>query len=757
MANLSGTKVIAPIVMPSDTDTFPTHYAKYGNGNIHSVATIAERNAISSFRREIGMLCYVVADNKIYQLLGGLNNSNWSDFDDRYINTEGDVMNGNLVINGNLDVKENTSITKNLSVTGTTSIGSVLLKGTASGLEVKNSNDSAYVNLIIQDLTVKGTTTTINSETVTINDNIIVLNSNVTGTPNEDGGIEINRGSSTNASLIWKESSDRWVAGVVGSEDTIMLRNDVYIKSEINSIVKEIAGNYVASGCAVTASTTALTINVASGIVYCSGIRFSISSSSIELSTNTTQYIYINSSGVLTNSTTAPTGNYVNLAIVIVPSSGVITNITDTRDIITTSMGQATYNIYNDSGYIMTLSSRGPGNGVIVKNAGNSNAFVVNNLDDGKDNFVINGTGNTLLKNSANLVVYSDNGSARKFQVTGSTGDVILSTTGSLNFTDGSNTLPVLGVDGTYNGGWGLSLSAGGRTIVGSGESHTAAITNLSTTSSTEILYLTSDQTVKILTNIQAGWSNLKEFTFGSNGNLDIPNSVNADIANITTQVSTTDVAISNTNGNGIKFWNSDLYKIYMSQTADATGGSFSGATSGDYNMYFKMNGTNRGFVFKNGDNAIAQITGAGYFYANRIYNSVFNDYAEYFLKDQPLEAGDVVAANENGDGYIKSNGEFDSLVVGVLSDDYAQCIGGEKELSQYEQDRKYAPIGLAGRVRVKVIGEIKKGDLLVSSNIPGVAMSNKGNYKPGTVIGKALETHTGNTVDRIKMLISNM
>ena len=51
--------------------------------------------------------------------------------------------------------------------------------------------------------------------------------------------------------------------------------------------------------------------------------------------------------------------------------------------------------------------------------------------------------------------------------------------------------------------------------------------------------------------------------------------------------------------------------------------------------------------------------------------------------------------------------------------------------------------IALAGRVPCKVIGPVKQGDLLVTSNIPGVATSisniNFGNPKTGTIIGKAI------------------
>jgi len=60
------------------------------------------------------------------------------------------------------------------------------------------------------DLTVSGTTTTVNTETINLADNIITLNSNVTGTPTENSGIEVERGTATNATLRWNETDDIW-------------------------------------------------------------------------------------------------------------------------------------------------------------------------------------------------------------------------------------------------------------------------------------------------------------------------------------------------------------------------------------------------------------------------------------------------------------------------------------------------------------------------------------------------------------------
>ena len=63
--------------------------------------------------------------------------------------------------------------------------------------------------------------------------------------------------------------------------------------------------------------------------------------------------------------------------------------------------------------------------------------------------------------------------------------------------------------------------------------------------------------------------------------------------------------------GRGMRFWDSDNYKIYMSSQANGTwGGRLDAAT--DYNMYFRMAGGNRGFVFKNGNNPVFQIDGNG-------------------------------------------------------------------------------------------------------------------------------------------------
>ena len=65
---------------------------------------------------------------------------------------------------------------------------------------------------ITGNLTVSGTQTTVNSVDTAINDRVIILNDGESGTGISGGtsGIEVDRGSSTNARLVYDESNDKW-------------------------------------------------------------------------------------------------------------------------------------------------------------------------------------------------------------------------------------------------------------------------------------------------------------------------------------------------------------------------------------------------------------------------------------------------------------------------------------------------------------------------------------------------------------------
>lgn len=88
---------------------------------------------------------------------------------------------------------------------------------TGSGSETAAVTISLPANVTISnnltvtgDLTVSGNTTTINTANLFIEDNIILLNSGETSTPTLNAGIEVERGTSTNVSIRWNESTDKW-------------------------------------------------------------------------------------------------------------------------------------------------------------------------------------------------------------------------------------------------------------------------------------------------------------------------------------------------------------------------------------------------------------------------------------------------------------------------------------------------------------------------------------------------------------------
>lgn len=79
MAALSGT-ILASRIVPSDSaDAYATHDADYGRGGYRSVADIAERDAITEPRRKLGMKVFVNSEQKEYQLIGGIENINWTE------------------------------------------------------------------------------------------------------------------------------------------------------------------------------------------------------------------------------------------------------------------------------------------------------------------------------------------------------------------------------------------------------------------------------------------------------------------------------------------------------------------------------------------------------------------------------------------------------------------------------------------------------------------------------------------------------
>jgi hypothetical protein len=85
MAKIPNSIGITGLLAPKDSaDKYAIYDAQFMKGGLHSVTTIAERDALPTERRAVGMLCAVADDGlgraKVYQLVGGITNASWVDF-----------------------------------------------------------------------------------------------------------------------------------------------------------------------------------------------------------------------------------------------------------------------------------------------------------------------------------------------------------------------------------------------------------------------------------------------------------------------------------------------------------------------------------------------------------------------------------------------------------------------------------------------------------------------------------------------------
>lgn len=144
---------------------------------------------------------------------------------------------------------------------------------------------------------------------------------------------------------------------------------------------------------------------------------------------------------------------------------------------------------------------------------------------------------------------------------------------------------------------------------------------------------------------------------------------------------------------------------------------------------------------------------------ASRVFNAVWNDYAELYKKDDPeveVEPGTVICKVKGKDTYAPSTYENRKLVVGVVSDSYGHLLGGSPKKSVEENLKEYVPVAVSGRVYVKLAPRctVEEGDLLSVSGFEGRVVACQ-NPTPGTVVGKALESSGyENPKDKILMQV---
>lgn len=111
-----------------------------------------------------------------------------------------------------------------------------------------------------------------------------------------------------------------------------------------------------------------------------------------------------------------------------------------------------------------------------------------------------------------------------------------------------------------------------------------------------------------------------------------------------------------------------------------------------------------------------------------------YADLAERFETDQPYDPGTVVAIGGNKEITAELE-ELSEDVFGVISTRAAYLMNGAAGSNE-----THPPVAVNGRVPVKVVGKIRKGDRLVSAGNGLARSGSKTEISPFNVIGRSLE-----------------
>ena len=124
------------------------------------------------------------------------------------------------------------------------------------------------------------------------------------------------------------------------------------------------------------------------------------------------------------------------------------------------------------------------------------------------------------------------------------------------------------------------------------------------------------------------------------------------------------------------------------------------------------------------------------------IYATTFNgtairanwaDLAEIYESDKKYPIGTIVKIGGEKEITTTKN-KNDDKIIGVISEYPALLMN-----SSFKKDNTL-PVALLGRVKVRIIGKIKKGDFIVSSSIDGVGIVDNTTVNPKCIVGISLE-----------------
>ena len=141
--------------------------------------------------------------------------------------------------------------------------------------------------------------------------------------------------------------------------------------------------------------------------------------------------------------------------------------------------------------------------------------------------------------------------------------------------------------------------------------------------------------------------------------------------------------------------------------------------------------------------------------YFNRLFaqatTALYADLAEMYTTDAKYAPGTVLVFGGTQE-VTTSTVTHDHRVAGVVSTNPAHIMNSGL------QGEHTVEVALIGRVPVSVIGNISAGDRVVTSNRAGVAEAlDITRYQPGVIIGKALQSHCGDEIGVIEVVVGRL
>jgi hypothetical protein len=139
--------------------------------------------------------------------------------------------------------------------------------------------------------------------------------------------------------------------------------------------------------------------------------------------------------------------------------------------------------------------------------------------------------------------------------------------------------------------------------------------------------------------------------------------------------------------------------------------------------------------------------------YFNQVFatatTALYADVAERFAADEILEPGTVVELGGIKE-ITRSTQDLSENVFGVISTRPAYTMNG----GAGENDT-HPPVAMTGRVPVKCVGTVRKGDRLVSAGDGVARAAGPGEATAFNVIGRSLENKTTTNIGAIEAIVT--